>query len=188
LGGFGNGHEETLHALVGDGNRTAILNLLSKDRHHTSGRAQHVSKADCNEMTFRTRGQRLHIQFGNAFVGPHDVRGIHCFIRGDHHKRTNFEFLSQICQTFGCEGNILDGLARVAFHQRYMFVGSGMEDHGGPEFLEISVHPVLVADAFGIIDVRDHHIKPTGVSQFVQFAFQIKLAVLGTVNQNQFTG
>src|SRR5712671_1653598 len=80
---FGNSHEITLHALIGDCYGTAVANLFAKDRNYRPGGTDHVAKAHSNKTSLELRIQILDYELSGAFGGAHNRGRPHRLIGRD---------------------------------------------------------------------------------------------------------
>ena len=182
LRGLGNGHEVAFHAGVGDGDRAAAADLLLEDRNHAPGRAEHVSEPNHGVACGRLLRERVDVSLGDLLGDAHDAGGMDRLVRGDEHEVLGVELVGQIGDAAGAEDVVLDGLADVAFHQRDVLVGSGMEDDGGAKTVEDQPHPGGVADvADAAVDLGFARLVP-------ELAIDGEDAVLTAADEDQGLG
>ena len=87
--------------------------------------------------------------------------------------------ISGIGHRAGADDVVLDRLTGVEFHQRYMFVGGGVDHDLGPMLNENLCHPTDVGNVTDDRDQVDRHKIPP------QFPFNIEEGVLGLLDQQQ---
>ena len=120
---------------MSNSDRTAILNLFPKTRNDRTITAQYISETCRDEfgMTFHfpftnSTSQTLYIDFCQTFGAPHYIGRIHGFICRNHNHFFCAIFHSHVSYLSGTGYIDKDSLARIFFHQRYMFVSGGMKD------------------------------------------------------------
>ncbi len=125
-----NGHEVADDALVGDGHRTALCDLLLEERDDGAVGAEDVTEADRDEVGLRVLPvHHLDDHLTDTLCGTHDVRRVHGLIRGDQDEAFH---ASLGCGTGGLQGAhdvILDRFVRAHLHERYVLMCGCMEDH-----------------------------------------------------------
>ena len=128
--GLRDGHEVADDALIGDGHRTALCDLLLEERDDGAVGAEDVTEADRDEVGLRVLSvHHLDDHLTDTLRGTHDVRRIHGLIRGDQDEALHAGFS---CGTSGLQGAhdvILDRFVRAHLHERYVLMCGRMEDH-----------------------------------------------------------
>ncbi|MNV42366.1 hypothetical protein D3C71_1340370 [compost metagenome] len=123
LGGLGNGHEIARDVRMRQRDRATRLDLLSKQRHHRTARAQHVPEADHREAGVRTLlRQPLQRHFGDALAGPHDVRRPHGLVGADQDKVGNLALHRNPRRRERAHRVVSHTLCRVVLDERHMLV------------------------------------------------------------------
>ena len=176
--GLRDGHEVADDALVGDGHRTALRDLLLEERDDGAVGAEDITEANRDEVGLRVLPvHHLDDHLTDPLRGTHDVRRVYGLIRGDQDEALH---ASVGCGTGGLEGAhnvVLDCFVRAHLHERYVLVRGCMEDHirlillhhtadtvrvsaGADERHEVQLrvlHEELLLDAVSIvlIDVED---------------------------------
>ena len=175
------GHEVADDALVGDGHRTALCDLLLEERDDGAVGAEDVTEADRDEVGLRVLPvHHLDDHLTDTLRGTHDVRRVHGLIRGDQDEALH---AGVGCGTGGLQGAhdvVLDRFVRTHLHERYVLMCGCMEDHvrfillhhtadtvrvpaGADQGHEVQLrvlHEELLLDAVGIVlvDVEDNEL------------------------------
>jgi len=175
---FGDGHEESLHAWIGNGYRTTGCNLLTEDGYDAASRVKNVAEAYGDESAGRLAGAGLDVHFGGAFAGPHDAGRVDGFVGRDHDEGFDVVFLGKVGQASCGADDVLDGLAGMGFHEGNVLVGGGVEDDFGLILLEQRRHSFAVED----IGEADFYLT---IRKFCQeFAFQEELAGFASIDED----
>ena len=154
------GHEVTDDIGVGDGDGTAVLDLLLKERNDRTVGAEHVAEAHRGELRLAARlRHHLHDLFAAALGSAHHVGGVHGFIGGDHDELLHAVLIRHLRHVQSAEDVVLARFFRVGFHERNVLVRRRVEDYLGLMFGEQLVH---------LIPVRDRgYLHPNGVIRAV---------------------
>ena len=139
-------HEITAHIGMSNGNRFPFGDLLPEQLNDTAPTAQHITKTNCGKLCSAFVVQRADDHLGNPFGYPHDAGRINCLVRGNHNETFGFGGNCRPSHHHGAENIILNSLHRLAFHQRNMFVGCGMEDDFRPPFGKNTANSLFIAD------------------------------------------
>lgn len=128
--GLRDGHEVADDALVGDGHRTALRDLLLEERDDGAVGAEDVTEADRDEVGLRVLPvHHLYNHLTDTLRGTHDIRRVHGLIRGDQDEALH---AGVGCGTGGLQGAhdvILDRFVRAHLHERHVLMCGRMEDH-----------------------------------------------------------
>ena len=154
LAGFGDEHEEADDIGMGDGDGTALANLLSEDGNHRTVATQHIAETGGNELGDTAylaldNGfvERLTVDLANALAATHDIGGVDGFIGGDHDELEGAVLDSEVGHDAGAVDIVLHSDAGVVFHHGHMLIGGGMEDIVGTVGSEDALHMFFIGDA-----------------------------------------
>lgn len=161
--GLRDGHEVADDALIGDGHRTALRDLLLEERDDGAVGAEDVTEADSDEVGFRVLPvHHLDDHLTDTLRGPHDVRRVHGLIRGDQDEALHAG-VSRGTGGLECTHDVvLDGFVRAHLHERHVLMRSCMEDHVRPVLLHHAADTVGVpagADEGHEVQLRVLHDK-----------------------------
>ena len=131
---FGDAHEIARHLGMGHRERSAFGNLAAEDRHHASGRPQHVAE------THRSVGASapgrclvfLDDHFCQALGCPHHAGGIDGFVGRNKDEFPRAVPPGETRDNLSPERIVKQSLARLRFHQRNVFVRGRMKNHRRP--------------------------------------------------------
>ena len=111
---------------MGDGHRTAALNLLLKQWNNTAVAAQHVAEPYRHTGHGGAAGEGLNQHFAQALCAAHNVGRVDGLIGGELHKALYLVLGGGGQQILCAKDVVLDCLTRTAFHERHMLVRSRM--------------------------------------------------------------
>ena len=129
---------------MGHRHRPARQNLLFKQRNHAAVASQHIPETHRHKLRVIVLVEGLDNHFANPLAGPHDIRGVHRLVRGNHHEPLHIVHGRRLGGFKGAEHIILHRLVRAFLHQRHMLVGRRMIDNIRLIMLKNPVHTVGV--------------------------------------------
>ncbi len=139
---------------MGDGDGTAILNLLAEAWDNRTVGAEDIAETGGDELGLaldfalrHCKAEALDVNLGKALATAHNVGRIHGFVGGYHHHHLNSVLDTFVGYHTGTVDIGEDGFARVLFHKRNVLVGSCVEDYLRLPVTEGIVQTVFVADA-----------------------------------------
>ena len=144
-----NGHEIPGHVRVGDGDRSAPLDLFLEERHDATTATEDVSKPHSakNGLAAGRIGRHgLQVALGDALGGPHDTRRIDGLVGGNQHEGRGPMGNSDLDQIPRAHDIVEHGFVDVPLHQRHVLVRCGVEDHPRPVAPEHLIKLVPVFD------------------------------------------
>ena len=159
---------------MGHRHRTALFDLLFKERDHGPVASQYISEPHGHKVRLRPGVHHLHHHLAHPLGRPHDVGGVHGLVRGDQHETTGSIFIRRLCRLICTEHVVLDGLVGAVLHEGHMLVGRRMVHDVGTVFLKHRLDPV------GVPDRADEHHQ---VQVRILF-LQLQLDVIGVVFVN----
>ena len=112
---------------MGDGDGTAALDLLLKQRDHAAVAAQNVAEAHGDALHIGIVGKALDQHFAQALGAAHNVGGVDRLVGGKLHKPFNAMLCGGGQQIFGAHNIVFDGLGGADLHQRDVLVRGGVE-------------------------------------------------------------
>ena len=128
--GLRDGHEVADDALVGDGHRTALRDLLLEERDDRAVGAEDVTEADRDEVGLRVLPvHHLDDHLTDTLRGTHDVRRVHGLIGRDQDEALHAGVGRGTGGLEGAHDVVLDCFVRAHLHERYVLMCSRMEDH-----------------------------------------------------------
>ncbi len=121
-------HEVALHALVGDGYRSAGADLALEGRDHAAAAAEDVAEADAAHGEPGFLADDGDGQLGETLGRAHDAGGAHGLVGGDEHEPLGAGRRGMAHDDIGPDDIGLQRLAGLGLHRGNMLVGGGMED------------------------------------------------------------
>lgn len=123
----------------------------------------------------------MDVELGEAFGGSHDGDGVDGFVGADEDKTLDAGGMGGVCDGFGAEEIVGDGCCGVVLHHWDMFVGSGVKDELGSEFLQ------ELTGGIGI-----NHVMEEGLSGKVgvepgDLAIDLEQGVFGSIHEQELT-
>ena len=146
LRGLRDGHEETGHAGIGDGDRSAAADLVLEDRHHAAVGPQHVAEPHHGEAGRRDLRHGVDEALGNLLRHAHDARGMDRLVGGDEDEVPHAELVGHFGHDLGAADVVADRFADVHFHQGHVLVRGGVENDLRMKLREELPHAGLVGD------------------------------------------
>ena len=154
LAGFGDEHEEADDVGMGDGDGTALADLLLEDGDDGAVAAEDIAEAGGDELgdaldTPLDNGlvERLAVDLADALAAPHDIGGVDGLVGGDHHELAGAVLDGEVGNHARTIYIVLHGNAGVVFHHGDVLIGSGMEDVVGVVGSEDALHVPGIGDA-----------------------------------------
>ena len=154
LAGFGDEHEEADDVGVGDGDGTALADLLLEDGDDRAVAAEDIAEAGGDELgdaldTALDDGlvERLAVDLTDALAATHDVGGVDGFVGGDHDELEGAILDGEVGHDARAIYVVLNGDAGIVFHHGDVLVGGGMEDVVGTVGGEEGLHVGGIGDA-----------------------------------------
>ena len=154
--GFADGHEIAHHVRMGDGNRSAGLDLRLEFRHDRPVGREHVAEAHGDHAHrwlaavavagIGRRVQRLAIHFGKALGGAQHGNRVDRLVGRDHHHGIGAGIERGIGDIDRTEDIGLDAFVPIAFQKRHVLERGGMKNQVRLEPGDQSEHPLTVAD------------------------------------------
>ena len=151
---LGDEHEVANDVRVGDGDRTAVTDLLLKDGDHAAVGAQDVAEPGGHELCHALHpafldglAEALAVDLADALAAAHDVGRVDGLVGGDHDELTGHVLHRKVGYHTGAVDVVLYGYRRVVLHHRDMLVGGGMEDVFRPARGEYAFHMRGIGDA-----------------------------------------
>lgn len=133
--GFGNGHEIADDVGMGDGERTALLQLLAETGDDAAVAAEHITETGGDELGLSgnlaladAHAEGLHVDLGQTLGSTHDVGGVDSLVGRHHDKTLHTVFHGRIGQDAGAHDIGQNGLTGIFLHQRHMLIGRSMEN------------------------------------------------------------
>lgn len=137
--------EKPLRIGVSDCERSALSNLLKKQRKDTALRSEHIAQA--HNLHAGRRPETEKQEFGDALGGSHDAARLDCLVRGHQDKLVHMARDGGMRQSAGTEHIVFDGREGILFHQRNMLQSCGMEDNLGLIPGHCMIEDLRIADA-----------------------------------------
>ena len=104
------------------GHRTAVFDLLTKDRDHASIASQHVPEADCSILCRRYLGEHLDDHLADSLRSSHYIRRTDRLVCRDQNHLLHMELIRGACHIICTEHIVLDCLVRAVLHKRNVLV------------------------------------------------------------------
>ena len=139
-----NGHKVSHNIWMGNRNRPAFFYLFFEIWDNRTIRPQNISETSGHKLSHISWLilKRLNEQFSCSFRGSHHIGRIYRLVRRDHHKGIHFVFTCEKSQIFTPLNIHQNSLMWIFFHQRNMFIGSGMIDHRKFIFFKYTFEPI----------------------------------------------
>ena len=147
------GHEVADHLRMRHGDRTAGFDLFIEQRHHRTGRGQHIAESHHAKPRLAAAPmQSLQDDFREALGGTHHVGGVDRLVGGHQHERIHIGLVRGLGGVPGGDHIVVDPLDDILLDDRHVFVCSGVV-HG---LHPIGLHDVAQAGlVMGIADQPD---------------------------------
>lgn len=150
--GFGDEHEVADDTRVGNGERPAILDLLTEQGDDTAIAAEHIAEAGGDETgdalylaCLNGFVETLHVHLADALGTAHHIGGVHGFVGGYHDKLLGAVLHCHIGNDTGAHYIVVNALAGVVFQHGHMLIGGGMEHVVGTVLREYHIHTSFLA-------------------------------------------
>lgn len=146
-------HEVADDLRVGDGDGSALCDLLAEDLDDATLTAEDVAKAGGDKDGARLAGaivdllaKALDVHLCGTLAGTHDVGGVDRLVCGDHEHLFHVVLEAEVGDVAGADDVDEDALAGVFLHEWDVLVGGGVEDNLGAVLLKDVADAVLDAD------------------------------------------
>ena len=140
------GHKIADDIRVGHRYRPSGRYLLLKQGNHAAVAAQHITEADGHELSVIVLVKGLYDHFADPLAGPHDIGGVHRFVRGNHDKFFRAVQSGGLRCFPGSEYVVLNRLIGTDLHERHMLMRCRMVDNIRPVRLKNGIDALRIAD------------------------------------------